>query len=159
MAGRCSRRRRDPARNRKLRPRLRLHRLARRSDAPASGDRTKQCRPTPSHQGALRAGVELLGLLPRSTHRDERKPSAADDLLCRRYWSDPYLDFVEPLTPDATKRGALHCCKVNRWPPQRHDVVKLGLSASIRWKKFLRWHRRAVLILSQRQKAFIIATR
>ncbi len=43
---------------------------------PASGDRTKHRRRTPSHQGALRAGVEPLGLLPASSNGNERGPSA-----------------------------------------------------------------------------------
>jgi hypothetical protein len=68
---------RPPARGRRLRPRLRLHRTAGRPDASASGDRAKHRRSAPAHQGALRA---------------------ADDLLRRRHRSDPCLDGIGPVT-------------------------------------------------------------
>src|SRR6516225_8604301 len=121
MAGRCSRRRRDPARNRRLRPRLRLHRLARRSDAPAPGDRTKHCRRTPSHQGALRAGVKLLGLYPEvRTAMNESHPRRggppwvryrreAEDVLCEAGAAILHLpDFYGPHVHVSTLQNALN---------------------------------------------------
>src|SRR5499427_1851109 len=53
-------------------------------------------------QGFARAaaGRPRLYEVSQLRHAKAATPAraAADDLLCRRYWSDPYLDFVEPLT-------------------------------------------------------------